>query len=228
MSPAPSGLLIEAEDFADYGGWVLDSQFETQMGSPYLLAHGLGRPVADATTTIDVAEADDYEVWVRAKDWVPSHHPGYKGDHVLTENDIREHTRYNDLLVSNDGFFCIHCAWASGEGKYDFRLKDWIMDVRDNQPYGIPFRCLYSANIDNLLMAGKHISVTHVAGSSVKLMGNGAQHGIAAAAAASLCNAYNTTPRGLYDAHLEELIALVARLSGREHAQVGRFVATAI
>ncbi|MEJ0064526.1 MAG: FAD-dependent oxidoreductase [Caulobacteraceae bacterium] len=141
----------------------------------------------------------------------------YKGDHVLTENDIREHTRYNDLLVSNDGFFCIHCAWNPGEGKYDFRLKDWIMDVRDNQPYGIPFRCLYSANIENLLMAGKHISVTHVAGSSVKLMGNGAQHGIATAAAAFLCNQYDTTPRGLYDEHLDELIALVATLTGHEH-----------
>lgn len=47
-----SGLLIEAEDFEDYGGWILDSQFETQMGSPYLMAHGLGRPVADATTEI--------------------------------------------------------------------------------------------------------------------------------------------------------------------------------
>lgn len=31
-----SGILIEAEDFADHGGWVLDSQFEAQMGSPYL------------------------------------------------------------------------------------------------------------------------------------------------------------------------------------------------
>jgi hypothetical protein len=141
----------------------------------------------------------------------------YKGDHVLTENDIRNHTRYNDMLVANDGFFCIHCAWNPGEGKYDFRLKDWIMDVRDQQPYGIPFRCLYSANIDNLLMAGKHISVTHVAGSSVKLMGNGAQHGVATAAAAFLCNTYDTTPRGLYDAHLDELITLVARLNGHEH-----------
>jgi hypothetical protein len=51
-----SGILIEAEDFDNHGGWVVDSQFETQMGSPYLLAHGLGRPVTDATTTIDVAQ----------------------------------------------------------------------------------------------------------------------------------------------------------------------------
>jgi hypothetical protein len=72
----PTGILVEAEDFENYGGWVLDSQFETQMGSPYLLAHGLGRPVADATTVVSVAEAGEYEVWVRAKDWVPSHHPG--------------------------------------------------------------------------------------------------------------------------------------------------------
>ncbi|MCA8966841.1 MAG: FAD-dependent oxidoreductase [Planctomycetes bacterium] len=46
------------------------------MGSPYLLAHGLGKPVADASTTIIVATAGHYEVWVRAKDWVPTHHPG--------------------------------------------------------------------------------------------------------------------------------------------------------
>ena len=71
-----SGILIEAEDFDDYGGWMLDSQFEAQMGSPYLLAHGLGRPVADATTSIEVSIGAEYEVWVRAKDWVPGYHPG--------------------------------------------------------------------------------------------------------------------------------------------------------
>lgn len=141
----------------------------------------------------------------------------YKGDYVLTENDIRNHTRFNDLLIANDGSFCIHCAWKPGEGKYDFRLKDWIFDGRDKESYGIPFRCLYSANIENLLMAGKHISVTHVAGSSVKLMGNGAQHGVAVAAAAYLCNKHETTPRGLYDGRLEELRRLVDELTCHDH-----------
>lgn len=69
-------VLVEAEEFDDFGGWTLDSQFEAVMGSPYLLAHGLGVPVADATTTIDVETAGTYRVWVRAKDWVPAHHPG--------------------------------------------------------------------------------------------------------------------------------------------------------
>lgn len=82
MSPerSPSNsqpnILIEAEDFDDFYGWVLDSPFETVMGSPYLLAHGLGVPDEDATTTVSSDHAGQYEVWVRAKDWVPGHHPG--------------------------------------------------------------------------------------------------------------------------------------------------------
>ena len=141
----------------------------------------------------------------------------YKGDHILTENDIREHTTFEDALVANDGSFCIHCAWDPGEGEYDFRLKDWIFDGRDKKPYSIPYRCLYSANIDNLFMAGKHISVTHVAGSATKFMGNGAQHGVAVAAAASLCNTHDTTPRGLYEERLDELKELVEELSSCDH-----------
>lgn len=141
----------------------------------------------------------------------------YKGDYVLTELDIRNHTRFYDTLIANDGSFCIHCAWAPGEGKYDFRLKDWIFDGRDKQSYAIPFRCLYSANIDNLMMAGKHISVTHVAGSSTKLMGNGAQHGVCVAAAAVLCNEQNTTPRRLLADHFDKLRSLVDKLTGHDH-----------
>ncbi len=141
----------------------------------------------------------------------------YQGDYVLTENDIRNHTRFEDMLVANDGSFCIHCAWERGEGKYDFRLKDWIYDMRDQQSYGIPFRCLYSVNVENLMMAGKHISVSHVASSSTKFMGNGAQHGVAVAAAAFLCNEHNTTPRGLYDGYLSELRGLVNKLTSCDH-----------
>ena len=41
-------VFLEAEQFADHGGWDLDQQVMDQMGSPYLLAHGLGIPVKDA------------------------------------------------------------------------------------------------------------------------------------------------------------------------------------
>ncbi|KAK0890089.1 hypothetical protein LTR91_025512 [Friedmanniomyces endolithicus] len=73
-----SDILLEAEAFDDYGGWILDSQLEMEMGSPYLLAHGNGRPVADATMTVSIPLPDrgEYKVWVRHKDWVPSYYPG--------------------------------------------------------------------------------------------------------------------------------------------------------
>ncbi len=67
---AADSILIEAESFADHGGWKLDTQFIEIMGSPYLMAHGMGKPVADATTTIEVAEAGTYHLWARTKDWV--------------------------------------------------------------------------------------------------------------------------------------------------------------
>ena len=63
-------ILLEAESFDNHGGWKLDTQFIETMGSPYLLAHGLGRPVSDATTTITFPETGEYHVYVRTKDWV--------------------------------------------------------------------------------------------------------------------------------------------------------------
>ena len=63
-------VLVEAEAFSNACGWNLDTQFIGEMGSPYLLAHGLGKPVADATTTITLPAAGTYRVFVRTKDWV--------------------------------------------------------------------------------------------------------------------------------------------------------------
>ncbi|MDF1812275.1 MAG: FAD-dependent oxidoreductase [Verrucomicrobiales bacterium] len=67
---AAEPILVEAESFENHGGWKLDTQFIEIMGSPYLMAHGLGRPVADAATTITVPEAGEWKIWVRTKDWV--------------------------------------------------------------------------------------------------------------------------------------------------------------
>ncbi len=63
-------ILVEAEGFVDHGGWQLDTQFVDSMGSPYLLAHGLGQPVEDAVTKITVTEPGQYQVYVRTFDWV--------------------------------------------------------------------------------------------------------------------------------------------------------------
>ena len=68
-------VFVEAESFDDWGGWVNDTQFMDQMGSPYLLAHGLGNPVADAKTKF-VATGGRYNIWVRTKNWTAPWHSG--------------------------------------------------------------------------------------------------------------------------------------------------------
>ena len=64
-------LLLEAESFDDKGGWVVDPQFIEQMGSSYVLAHGMGIPVVNAKTQVNFKKQGEYKVWVRTKNWVP-------------------------------------------------------------------------------------------------------------------------------------------------------------
>ena len=53
-------LFVEAESFTHKGGWVVDQQFMDLMGSPYLLAHGMGEPVEDAYTEVTFPETGTY------------------------------------------------------------------------------------------------------------------------------------------------------------------------
>jgi hypothetical protein len=69
-------IWLEAEQFADCGGWSNDSQFMDLMGSPYLLATGMGKPVSDAATSIDLKKSGRFRLWVRCKDWFPQFSPG--------------------------------------------------------------------------------------------------------------------------------------------------------
>jgi len=49
---AQDHVFLETESFTDKGGWVIDQQSFVVMGSSYLMAHGMGRPVKDAKTTV--------------------------------------------------------------------------------------------------------------------------------------------------------------------------------
>jgi hypothetical protein len=88
LPPRSSNLiLLEAEQFDDTGGWDTDQQSMDQMGSAYLLAHGLGVPVKDAVTKMKVASPGNYRVWVRTRDWVaPWKAPGTPGKFQLLIN----------------------------------------------------------------------------------------------------------------------------------------------
>ncbi|MGK0220698.1 MAG: hypothetical protein ACI9HE_004210, partial [Planctomycetota bacterium] len=89
LAPAQSTILVEAEAFTQTGGWLHDQQFMDIMGSPYLLAHGIGVPVADASTRVDLPTAGDYRVWVRTRDWVaPWGVEGAPGRFQLLVDDV--------------------------------------------------------------------------------------------------------------------------------------------
>lgn len=62
-------IVVEAESFQNKGGWKVDQQFMDVMGSPYLIAHGMGFPVEDASTFIHIPQAGTYAVYVRTYNW---------------------------------------------------------------------------------------------------------------------------------------------------------------
>ena len=66
---AADDIVVECEQFADRGGWSMDSQFIDEMGSSYLLAHGVGVPVRDAVTRIAISAPGEYSVFARTKNW---------------------------------------------------------------------------------------------------------------------------------------------------------------
>ena len=73
---AIAGVFLEAESFDRLGGWTVETQSVRQMGSAYLMAHGMGEPVADAETEVAVETAGEYEVWARTRNWVEEWAPG--------------------------------------------------------------------------------------------------------------------------------------------------------
>ena len=70
MLNCENSIYTAASTFEEKGGWISDPQFMEQMGSSYLLAHGLGHPVADAHTRIIVPQQGDYHLYVRTRNWI--------------------------------------------------------------------------------------------------------------------------------------------------------------
>ena len=98
-----AGLFIESESFREKGGWALDQQFMDQMGSPYLLAHGMGRPVEDAQTTIDVPDEGIYYIFVRTFNWTS---PWFSG-----KGPGKFYLKINGKRTTKDALGCQGSCW---------------------------------------------------------------------------------------------------------------------
>jgi hypothetical protein len=69
-------IWTDASDFSKKGGWFLDKQFISTMGSPYMISTGIGKPVEDAEYIVNIPSAGKYRLWVRCRNWLKESSPG--------------------------------------------------------------------------------------------------------------------------------------------------------
>ena len=145
------------------------------------------------------------------------------GDHILTQNDILRKIPYEDASASVSWNIDQHFPRKDNAAVYPG--DEWLSEghLTPVTPYGIPYRCFYSKDLTNLFMAGRDISVTHVALGSTRVMRTCGMIGEVVGMAASICVAEGTTPRGVYENHLEELKQLMRKGTGRTDVQYNQF-----
>ena len=123
----------------------------------------------------------------------------YVAPHTLTEQDVVSGGHFEDVVAyggwglddhNPNGFF------NRGPAGYDYPIK---------QGYGIPYDCLYSVNVPNLMFAGRDISTSHMAFSATRVMATCALIGQAVGTAADMIIDKGTTPAGLRKDYIKEL-----------------------
>jgi hypothetical protein len=129
-------------------------------------------------------------------EWV-GHIPGkresrrFEGDHILIQQDIIEQREHYDAVAFGGWSIDLHPA----DGV--FSEKPGCNQWHSKGVYQIPYRCLYSRNVDNLFLAGRIISSSHVAFGSSRVMATCAHVGQAVGMAAGLCTRDKSLPRSL-------------------------------
>ena len=141
-----------------------------------------------------------------ALDWIGSI-PGrresrrFMGDYILNERDLLEARHFDDAIAFGGWSLDEHCP--GGVENLDEPAS--YFHSRFKEVYQVPFRCLYSKNIDNLLFAGRNVSVTHMALSSTRIIGTCSMMGQAAGTAAAMCAKKGISPRILYQNNINDL-----------------------
>ena len=123
----------------------------------------------------------------------------YVGDHIMTQNDVSSEGKFEDIVAFG--------GWSMDDHHPDgikYPGTPTIFHPAPS-PYGIPYRALYSKNIDNLFFAGRNISATHAAMSSSRVMATCALIGQAVGTAAAVASKNSLSPRKVYQEKLNEL-----------------------
>lgn len=132
------------------------------------------------------------------------------GDYILNQYDCQgTREKQPDGFVTATWTIDLHFPDPENE-KY-FAGEEFFAATKHIRvaPYNIPYRCLYSRNIENLFMAGRNISTTHVAFGSTRVMKTCGMMGELVGFAAGLCRKYDVLPRQVYEKHLAELTGIL-------------------
>ncbi|MFI3320709.1 MAG: FAD-dependent oxidoreductase [Rikenellaceae bacterium] len=133
------------------------------------------------------------------------------GDIVLNQNDIINRVEYPDASFTTTWTFDLH--YAEEANSKAFPGWEWIATTTSDHgksswvkpSYHVPYRILYSRNIDNLFIGGRAMSTTHVALGTVRVMATLGMAGEVTGMAAKICIDNKTNPRGVYEKHLPKL-----------------------
>lgn len=137
------------------------------------------------------------------------------GDHVLTENDLVNGVAYPDASFTTTWSIDLHYPDPRNTEHFPGGEFKSICTHGAVNPYAVPYRCLYSRNIDNLFMAGRNISVTHIGLGTVRVMRTTGMMGEVVGMAAGICTRHRSLPRQVYTDHLDELKAMMEKGMGR-------------
>ncbi len=115
----------------------------------------------------------------------------FMGDYILKQQDVVEQLKHEDAVAFGGWSLDLHPA----DGVYSD--KNGCNQWHSKGVYQIPYRCYFSKDIDNLFLAGRIISASHVAFGSSRVMATCAHGAQAVGMAAALAIKNNLTPRGV-------------------------------
>ncbi len=151
----------------------------------------------------------------RAKNYVFDFMPYYDakresrrfiGDYVLTQNDCMQGKDFEDTVSHTGWPIDLHNPKGIYSGKEGPFFSNTHIPLTK-----VPFRCLYSVNINNLLFAGRCASVSHIALGTARIQNTIAAEAQAVGTAAAICAHDNITPRDIYSTRMKEFQQLLIK-----------------
>lgn len=145
------------------------------------------------------------------------------GDLILREQDLTRPIPYEDGTCTTTWRIDQH--YPMEKNSADYPGEEWMSygKLMPIDPYAIPYRCLYSRDVPNLFMAGRDISVTHVALGSVRVMRTCAMMGEVVGMAAAVCCRRGSMPRDVYTTWFQDLVELMKKGTGRTDVPYTQF-----